>query len=233
MRAAILNFSGNVGKSTIARHLVAPNLDNPRIFSVETINSGGDGEQIKGSDFGNLQEFLMEAEDCVIDVGSSNVESFIMLMNQYRGSHEDIDLFVVPAVRETKQQMDTIATIETLSTMKVPANKIQIVFNRVKEDESVESVFAPILQYVAERQTCIANMEVVVITNEIYDKLKGGSRSVPDIARDKTDYLSALKNSQSVEERAELREALTLKRLALSANENLETACTALFGKRG
>lgn len=231
MRIAILNFSGNVGKSTIARHLIAPRLDSPRMFSVETINSGGDGEQIKGSDFGNLQEFLMEANSCVVDIGSSNVESFIMLMNQYRGSHEDVDYFIVPAVRETKQQMDTIATIETLASMKIPANKIRIVFNRMKEDESVEAMFGPILQYVSERNTCVANLDAVVIMNEIYDKLKGGGRSVPEIAQDGTNFLALLKAANSIEEKAELREAITLKRLALSANENLNAACTALFRK--
>lgn len=229
MRIAILNFSGNVGKSTIARHLIAPRLANPRVFSVETINSGGDGEQIKGSDFGNLQEFLMEADSCVVDVGSSNIESFIMLMNQYRGSHEDFDFFIVPAVRETKQQMDTIATLETLAAMKIPAKKIRIIFNRLDDDESVEMVFGPILQYVNERKTCVVNVDAVVISNEIYDKLKEGARSVPEIAKDETNYVAMLKEAKTIEEKAELREAITLKRLALSANENLDAAFAALF----
>ena len=229
MRIAILNFSGNVGKSTIARHLIAPRLYNRRVFSVETINSGGDGEQIKGSDFGNLQEFLMEADNCVVDVGSSNVESFIMLMDQYRGSHEDIDYFVVPAVRETKQQMDTIATLETLAAMKIPAQKIRVVFNRLNADESVETVFAPIFQYANERKTCVVNLDAIVVSNEIYDKLKEGGKSVPEIAIDQTDYVAMLKEATTSADKAELREAITLKRLALSANENLNASFTALF----
>lgn len=229
MRIAILNFSGNVGKSTIARHLIEPRLNSPRVFSVETINSGGVGEQIKGADFGNLQEFLMEADSCVIDVGSSNIESFIMLMNQYRGSHQDIDYFVIPAVRETKQQMDTIATLETLAAMKIPPQKIRIVFNRLNADESVETVFAPILQYANERKTCVVNLDAIVVSNEIYDKLKEGGKSVPEIAIDQTDYVAMLKEATTAAEKSELREAITLKRLALSANENLNASFTALF----
>ena len=38
MNIAVVNFSGNVGKTTIVRHLLAPNLPDHTIVAVETIN---------------------------------------------------------------------------------------------------------------------------------------------------------------------------------------------------
>ena len=37
MKICVLNFSGNVGKSTIAAHLLQPRL-NAQVFSVESLN---------------------------------------------------------------------------------------------------------------------------------------------------------------------------------------------------
>ena len=37
MNIAVVNFSGNVGKTTIVRHLLAPNLPDHTIVAVETI----------------------------------------------------------------------------------------------------------------------------------------------------------------------------------------------------
>jgi hypothetical protein len=50
----------------------------------------------------------MKADDAVIDMRASNVEDFIDLTKQYEGSHEEFDYFIVPVVKEKKQQMDTI-----------------------------------------------------------------------------------------------------------------------------
>lgn len=44
-------------------------------------------------------------------------------MSQFDGSHEEFDYFVVPAVSEKKQQIDTVNTIETLAALGVPRRK--------------------------------------------------------------------------------------------------------------
>jgi len=89
MKIAVINFSGNVGKTTLARHLFA----------------------IKGKDFLVLQDELLKSENMVIDVGASNVEDFLSMMKKFEGANEDIDLFVVPVVPARKQQTDTIGTL--------------------------------------------------------------------------------------------------------------------------
>ena len=60
MKVAIINFSGNVGKTTVAKQLLAPRMNAPE-FAVETINAGAsdevaDVERLKGKAFGSLQE---------------------------------------------------------------------------------------------------------------------------------------------------------------------------------
>ena len=39
MKVAVINFSGNVGKTTIARHLLAPRIPDADFIAVESINA--------------------------------------------------------------------------------------------------------------------------------------------------------------------------------------------------
>ena len=39
MKLAVINFSGNVGKTTVARHLLAPRIRGCQFVSVESINA--------------------------------------------------------------------------------------------------------------------------------------------------------------------------------------------------
>ena len=122
MKIAVINFSGNVGKSTVAKHLLAPRLSNAEFIAVESINADeSDTDMIRGKHFGHLQEHMLTLDSAIVDIGASNVEDFIKLMQAYRGSHEDFDYFVVPVVKESKQIKDTIATIQALANMNIPA----------------------------------------------------------------------------------------------------------------
>ncbi len=49
MKVVVMNFSGNVGKSIIAQHLLQPRIENAKLISVESINSNGiNGETMRG-----------------------------------------------------------------------------------------------------------------------------------------------------------------------------------------
>ena len=90
MKLAVINFSGNVGKTTVARHLLAPRIPRCEVVSVESINADeGQPVTIRGRQFAQLQEFLQSVDDVVVDVGASNVEDLLKLMRRYQGSHED------------------------------------------------------------------------------------------------------------------------------------------------
>lgn len=44
MKVAVLNFSGNVGKTTVAGHLLKPRMSDAPIYSIESINTGADAD---------------------------------------------------------------------------------------------------------------------------------------------------------------------------------------------
>jgi hypothetical protein len=81
MKIAVINFSGNVGKTTIANYLLAPRM-NAKLFTVETINYDesfdDSGLRFKGKSFIDLQEELLYHDSAIVDIGSSNVETLAL-----------------------------------------------------------------------------------------------------------------------------------------------------------
>ncbi|HDQ6531952.1 TPA: transcriptional regulator, partial [Escherichia coli O75:H8] len=77
MRIAVLNYSGNVGKTTISQHMLLPRL-NYEILRIETLNSDGEGngQKMAAEDFDKIFNTILNLDDVIIDVGSSNIETF-------------------------------------------------------------------------------------------------------------------------------------------------------------
>lgn len=232
MKVAVINFSGNVGKSTVAKHLLLPRIPDAEFITVESINSDeGDGEAVRGKQFGALQEQLLMIDAAVIDIGASNVEDFVKLMQQYRGSHEDFDLFVVPAVKEAKQIKDTIATIQALAAMGVPSKKIRVVFNKLETDETVEEAFYPLFAFHEDTKAFALKPKAVIHYSELYQKLRSYSTSIPELLADDTDYKAALREAKGKgddEEMGRCAAMISMRRLAAHANENLDAVFTAV-----
>ena len=230
MKVAVINFSGNVGKSTVGRHLLAPRLNNAEVIPVESINSDGTDETaIRGKQFGELQEYLQTLDDAVIDIGASNVEDFVKLMKQYKGSHEDFDFFVVPTVPATKQQRDTISTVEALANLGVPAKKIRLLFNMVDLEESQERIFSGLFEYQRESKSFTLKPEAVIHVNDIYGKLKGSKTGIREILADETDYKERIKTAKDADEKLHFAQMLSIKRLAAGVSEELDAVFKALF----
>jgi hypothetical protein len=230
MKVAVINFSGNVGKSTVARHLLLPRMKKASVFAVESINSDGtEDEAVRGKQFAELLESLALVDNAVIDVGASNVEDFVTLMGKYRGSHEDFDYYVVPTVAKHKQQTDTISTIKALSELGVPANKLRLVFNMVETDETIERQFTGILSYHVDKKNFILNRDAVIHMNEIYGKLKNTDKSIGDILNDPDDLKEKLKKATTTDEKIELTKKIAVKRLAAGVTEELDAVFKTLF----
>ncbi len=228
-KAAVMNFSGNVGKSTVARHLLAPRMNNATIIPVESINSDGtDEEAIRGRQFGELQEALLPLDDAVVDVGASNVEDFVKYMRQYKGSHEDFDFFVIPTVPKNKQMRDTISTIDALADIGVPADKIRLVFNMVELDEDPERLFSGLYEYHATTGSFTLRPEAVIHVNDIFGKLKGGNQGIRDILDDPTDYKEKIKATRSVEDKLIYAQMVGIKRLAAGVVDELDAVFATL-----
>lgn len=235
MKVAIINFSGNVGKTTVAKQLLAPRMKAPE-FAVETINAGasderGDTERLKGKQFGDLQEQLLALDAAIVDIGASNVEEFVKLMGQFHGSHEDFDYFVVPTVKEKKQQADTINTIKTLATLGVPAAKIRVVFNKVDPDDAgdLKSDFGALFGFHALESKFTLNPENVIFSNEVFERLRALKTDLARLTTDETDYRAALRDAKNEDAKQLAIQMISAKRLAGSANKNLDDVYAALF----
>jgi hypothetical protein len=230
MKIAVINFSGNVGKSTVARHLLAPRMNSAPVIPVESINSDGtEDETIRGRQFGELQDALLLMEDAVVDIGASNVEDFVGLMKQYKGSHEDFDYFVVPTVPKNKQQRDTISTIDALAEIGVPAKKIRLVFNMVELDENPERAFAGLIEYHSAAKNFTLRRDAVIHTNEIYAKIKNAEQGIMDILNDPTDYKEKIKTATDPEEKLHYAQMVGIKRLAAGVVEELDAVFKTLL----
>ena len=234
MKVVVMNFSGNVGKTTVAGHLLKPRMGNAPIFSIESINvdasaDGLDVEKMKGKKYGDLVQELMKLDDAIIDVGASNVEEFIKLMQQYDSSHEKFDYFVIPVVKEKKQQADTINTIQALKRLGIPKNKIRVVFNKAEVDDAIEEEFQSILGYANMEKSFLANPKAVIHVNEVFERMKEVGKSLGDITADETDYRAKLRVAKDDAEKDHCVRMVALKRLGVTANKNLDAAFNAIF----
>lgn len=234
MKVAVLNFSGNVGKTTVAAHLLKPRMGDAPIFSVESLNldASADGievEKLRGKKFGELQGQLMRLDSAIIDVGASNVEEFLKLMQQYDGSHEEFDFFIVPVVKEKKQQADTVNTIRALAAIGIPRAKIRMLFNKVEVDDTVTDDFAPLFGLAEVEKSFTLNPAAVVYSNEVFEKLKAVGKSLGDITSDPVDYRARLREVTDEDDKEHCVQMVALKRLAVTANKNLDDAYKAVF----
>jgi cob(I)alamin adenosyltransferase len=229
MKLAVINFSGNVGKSTITRHLLAPRLPGARVIAVESINADeGQVQSLRGSQFGELQEYLQAVDDVVVDIGASNVEELMRLMHRYRESHEEFDCFIVPTVPPQKQQQDTIATLADLHSVGVQPDRIQIIFNMVDDREPVERSFNILLSFLEQKPIATANTDCRVGINEVYARLTGMGADLAGIARDETDYKRLIAQASDRREKMTLGQRLAIRRLARGVVPELDACFAAL-----
>ena len=229
MKIAVINFSGNVGKTTVARHLLLPRIDSAELIAVESLNADdGQGQALRGRQFGELQEYLQTVESVVVDIGASNVEDLLVLMHKYRGSHEDFDCFVIPTVSALKQQQDKIATLAELARLGVPASKLKLVFNMVDDGVEVPQAFDTLLAFIAERPVAQVNTSCRLGANEIYERVKGTGADLAALARDETDYKALIVKARGTAEKLVLAQKLATRRLACGVVPELDACFAAL-----
>lgn len=229
MRLAVINFSGNVGKTTVARHLLAPRIPGCRVVAVESINADdGHPVTIRGRQFAQLQDYLQTAEDVVVDVGASNVEDLLVLMRRYVGSHEDFDGFVVPTVPARKQQQDTTATLAELARIGVPATRMRLIFNQIEDDSPIEQVFETLLDYCRMSGVVQPRTAACLRQNEVYSRVRKTGLSLIDLAADSTDYKAEIARAGSASDRLAFAQKLATQRLARGVVPELDACFNAL-----
>lgn len=229
MKIAVISFSGNVGKTTLARHLLMPRIPGARLVSIESLNAGEtSGDVLRGREFAALQEYLQLADSVVVDIGASNVEELLALMDRYRGSHLDFDCFVVPTVPAAKQQQDTIATLVALARLGVAPESLRLVFNQLDADADIAREFRPLLAFLEASPLVQPDPACHVDSNEIFALVNGTGVTLEALAEDTTEFKRLIAASDDATERLALARRLAMHRLAQGVVPMLDACFQAL-----
>lgn len=243
MKICVVNLSGNVGKSTLAVHLLAAFTPQARIVSVESINASEvdqvdalDVEAFSASRFRDIFRELMVHDDVIVDVGASNVAAFMAEMARYRSAVGEFDLMLVPTVPADKQQRDTIATIDWLHALGVEARKVRIIFNLYPTDslEAVAAVYPQVVGYGRSdgRDKAVFEPHAVIARSEVFELAKRSRRTLRELARDETDWRAARGEARRAGDMEALERAMVAQMthdLAVTAQENLARVHALLF----
>lgn len=234
MKIVVLNYSGSVGKTMATSHVFAPRIPEAEIIAVETTNEsaadlGLDVEQIRGEQFGRLFRKLLMAESAIVDVGASNIEDFLAELIKYDEAHREVDHYVLPVVSSGKAQRETIKTIQALTQIGVPAERVRVLFNRV--DADVKEEFAPIFGYAIKAGGFMANPEAAIFENEIFDLLANKRTTIKEILADETNYRQKLRETDRNDKKriSQLSDMVALQALARPVDRQLDKAFSALF----
>lgn len=224
LKAAILNHSGNVGKSTICQAMLKPRLEDAEIIKVETINSDGSNDsKLSAKEFDEILKRIDDVDCTLIDIGASNIEQFLIQMDEYQGSHELIDYFIIPVTPQDKQQRDSIATINNLLDMGIEVERIKVILNMAEKDLEVSKQFAI---FIADK-TCkkiVGTNPSVVYYNNIFTILTKSKLRYDDVYNDDRDFRTLIRAAGSKEERQELSNLRTVKMLMNGFNSDLDVA---------
>jgi len=231
MKAMVINFSGNVGKSTITKYLLAPRLENCKIYSVESVNENEHKEEnIRGNALGVILDDMMQHENALLDVGSSNAETVVSLLAKYDDAHEDFDAFVIPVISKPKVIKDSILTAQALAEMGVPVKKIIIVLNQIDIETDKVIEFAKISDLNGMQLTY--DEKLAIPTHDFFARIAGTGFDFLEVLNDKTDYTKLVKETPKDDPKLRdfvLRRAL--KRLATSLDKSF-SEIFALFQKK-
>ena len=246
MKVCLLNLSGNVGKSTLAVHLLAAYSPGGRILSVESINAsvandmkGLEVEELGASRFKEILRELMQADDVIVDVGASNVASFMAEMKRFKSAVGEFDWILIPTVPALKQQVDTIATIDWLHGMGVDHSKVRVIFNQYASDaqDPVDVVYAQVVGYAAAdgRGKAVYEPYAIVERNEVYELAKDTGQVMRELAATTTDWKAARAEAKRAGDMVALERAMSGQMthdLAVTAHENLAAVHMLVFGGR-
>lgn len=224
MKIAVLNNSGNVGKSTICQTLLKPRLEESQIIRVETINSDGSNDnKLSAKEFDEILKSIDDSECTIIDIGSSNIEQFMVQMLEFKGSHELIDYFMVPVTTQDKQQRDSINTINNLLDSGIEKEKIKVIFNQAEKDIEIRKQYAIFLA----DKTCnkiTGDSPAIVYYNNIFNILTKSGLKYDDVYNDDRDFRTLIRSAENKELRQELSNLRTVKMLMNGFNSDLDIA---------
>lgn len=239
---ATISYTGKAGKSTIANNLLFPRLDNPTMFRIETINESGMSgagsaeQKMKGREIEKLFKALGKTQSAIVDIGTSNVESFVMALTQQPDSHRIFDYFVVPVeanAAKVNEFKEAVKTLTMLSKLGVGPERIKVVFNKLAPDNEIEEEMTRIFNFHKESPIFTLNKKAVIHDTQAFKALANAKKTYEEMLADKTDYWEKIKETPLAEENERTR-LITMVRaqgLVKGLNAELDSVFNALFGK--
>ena len=232
-KVAVVNLSGNTGKTTATKNVVAPRLANLlSVVHIESINSTGDANDLKlaSKDLRDLNVQLSamdDAESIVVDFGASNIEDvFDRIASSLGTIVSDIDLWVIPTVAEKKVKVDTVQTVKDLLNIGVQPSKIAIVANKVTES-NIEDEFASVI-----REAGALGVRFLKSYIPLAEVIELSSKTIPALAADETDFKAEIKKlDRNDPRRGELAMARVNTGSARQLNRIFDAVFTELFQK--
>ena len=225
LKIAIMNNSGNVGKSMICDTFLKPRIQGAETIKIETINSDGSmDETISAKNIKEVFERIDATDISIIDVGASNIETFMVNLSILTDAHEDIDFFLIPTTPKPKQQTDTIATINNLFELGVNKERIKVIFNFYDPEFSPQQQY-PIIFESQMAKTFQLNdyKNIITITdNPVFDMLGEMGLSFIEVANDERDFKTMIRATKDKEERALLSHQRSAQRLAKGLIKELD-----------
>ena len=212
MKILVINSTGNVGKSFIAREVLYPLLSEEKtLYEIEKFNEGSDklvGKNVhykcvEPSKIDEIVPELLLVDNAIIDVGASSVDEFLQNSKEHN-LFNMIDMIVIPTVLESKQVADTIKITKELKKYGGDEEKMFIVLNKIKrelnDNESIEqnphfdSLYSNISSVGVE-----IGPEYRLREYEIIDKISELKLNIADVLADKTDYMKEIEKIKNDE----------------------------------
>lgn len=235
----VVNCSGNVGKTTTTRQLLAPRMPGYTVAMIESINademSDAEIEVLLAREASSIHERMLHGEQLIVDIGASNVEEYLQWLQAAQGAQQDYAFFVVPVVPAKKQMQDTIKTIDMLADLGVEPERIRVVFNMYVEvlKESLERTlrreFAPIFDYQERHGGFVLRPDAAVPESGVFSMSAEVGMTVYEISRDTTDYRALIAKEPAGVGRNRLVKVEGLRRLAVGMEPRLDAAFRALM----
>ncbi|WP_280153059.1 hypothetical protein [Piscinibacter sp. XHJ-5] len=196
MKIAVINFSGNTGKSMLSKNMLVPLLAGAKRISIEDLNDpGGHSDaMITASMFPSLAAEINAFEEdkhVVLDIGASSAKEMVGHFTRLATTRSDIDVWLVPVTPLSKQCADTINTIQKLIDIGVEPHRIVVVPNNITDLSQFELDFKRLGMAAAEMGFRLCDHGVPA--SKIYDMTRSADESLFDIAADDTDYREKLR----------------------------------------
>lgn len=193
----VMSITGKVGKSTFVNNVLAPRMPDAKIYRLETINLSGltDNEvvQMKGKDIVKLQNALAKVNTGIVDIGASNIETFLLSLAQQPGAHMDYDFFVIPIEATDKKSDATdefFKLVDILHNQGVEPERIKVVFNKLPVNSEIEYEMRRVFKAHEIDGFFTLDAHAVITDSPAFAALSEVQKSFSEMCEDTTNYRS-------------------------------------------